>query len=602
MTAMRNKRAAWVLAVAASGCAQDGLAGTDGESDELATQSQPLYGDLTTSSCTATQRETLVDAHQSGMDIAMTDAFDACLRHRVYEFYKPCWQGDDDPYASSDRLTQYTRARDIMRSGNTAGVTVTCEDLGGAQGRAGVGDYGDSHESMSVDESWLDTITGSGFSDWERSDLAGTIWHEAMHQQGYRHDECGYPESEYSRGANSIPYMSDRCMRSAGLVGRAAVFSADGRSQSLGIGRHFASQGHLGGIGDNSIAVLRLPPASRLTYCRDEGGTGTNCNTLENLTLEYGDRHAVSGSFVNTISYVEVTPLVLAFSQTEYRGNVQAFGYGEFRANTGDFAVVGNDQTRSIYVPPGTKVRVCSDEGGTSGHGYWNCAYYERSAPNGVLAGVSYAEVQPVVTAFREREMYGYSASFGPGRWAGGALGSMGDNAIAALVVPPGLTARVCSDAGSTNQGAGACTTFARTTFDVGDGLVDAVSFLEVTPDPLGTYRLTVARAAGSRNGRIVSAPLNLDCTGACSASFPVRSEVKLTTPGVTSTTQVDWSGCDREVGTTCYVSMMSSKTVTVDFKTLDGDCYQECLEGCNALGDMLPRQCVQMCRAECTD
>ncbi|WP_437877567.1 hypothetical protein [Sorangium sp. So ce513] len=569
---------------------------------EIVEGQEALYGDLNTNSCTLAQRNVLVEAHQAGQQIALTKEFDACLRHRMMEWYKPCFQGSDDPFANQPRSTQYTKARDIMRSGNMADVTVTCADLDGDRvGEAQYDRYGDSHEQVRIDRGYLDGVAVAGMNDYERADVAGVLWHEAMHQQDYRHDSCGYPAGEYERGFNSVPYIADRCMRSAGILGRAIVSTDDGRAQELGIGRHRASQGHLGGVGDNRIARVRLPPASRMRYCVDEGvsGAGVTCATVENPTIEYGGAHVVPDAFRNAISFVELEPLVLLFSQQDYRGNASAFRYGEHRANTGGFSKVGNDQTRSIYVPPGARVRVCTDEGGTSGHGFGTCRFYDEPTPTGVLAGISYAEVVPVVTAFTAKDLYGARASFGAGRWAGAALNAIGDNRIVSLVVPQSLTARVCSDAGNGNTGAGACQSHTRTTFDLGTGLAGAVSFLEVTPALLGTSTLSVVRASGSGAGRVVSTPLNLDCTSSCSAAFPTRSEVLLlaSSPGHDAV----FTGCDSVLGNGCFVTMTNARTVTVNFVRNNADgCRDSCLDLCQEDGRLLPHQCEQKCDAQC--
>ncbi|WP_437637636.1 hypothetical protein [Sorangium sp. So ce854] len=587
------------IAAVLSACGDEPIEAPAGP--EIAEGQEALYGDLNTSSCTLAQRDVLVEAHQAGRQIAMTKEFDACLRYRMMEWYKPCFQGSDDPFANQSRSTQYTKARDIMRSGNMADVTVTCAVLDDRAGEAHYDRYGDSHERMSVDSRYLDAVAVSGMNDYERADVAGILWHEAMHQQTYRHDSCGYPEGEYERGFHSVPYMADRCMRSAGILGRAMVFADDGRSQELGIGRHRASQGHLGGVGNDSIARVRLPPASRLRYCVNEGaaGTGVTCATIENPTVEYGEAHPVPAAYRNAISFVEIEPLVLLFSQQDYRGSASAFGYGEHRANTGGFATVGNDQTRSIYVPPGARVRVCTDEGGTSGHGFGTCRFYDEPTPTGVLAGISYAEVVPVVTAFTARDLYGARASFGAGRWAGAALNAIGDNRIVSLVVPQSLTARVCSDAGNGNTGAGACQSHTRTTFDLGAGLASAVSFLEVTPALLGTSTLSVARAPGSGAGRVVSTPLNLDCTSGCSAAFPTRSEVLLlaSSPGHNAV----FTGCDSVLGGGCFVTMTGARTVTVNFVRNNTEaCHDACVDRCREDGLISPSRCEQACNAEC--
>jgi hypothetical protein len=575
------------IVLAATLCSIQACAAANGEPEELGQEAQALYGDLATQDCTLAQREAIVEAHRVGMKVAVMDEFDACVRHGMFENYKPCAAGGGDPFSAEAKHVQYTRARDIMRSSNLADVNAVCEAL----------------EVIYIGTDVLDQQLESGFSDIERASAAGTIWHEAMHQQDYDHEACGYPEGEYARGTDSVPYIAGECMTAAGIVGRVMAWSADDRAIELPIGRHRASLGHFAGIGDNTIAKFRLPPATRLTYCSHEGssGTGAECKTIDNPSIRYGGMHSVTAPQLNAISFAQVEPLVLLFSAENYRGKVQALTLGEHRANGNQLSGVGNDQTRSIYVAPGARVRVCEHEGGIAGSGSGACMFYDRVHPAGVLSGVSYAEVQHVVTAFTSRDLYGARASFGAGRWAGAALSTIGDNKIVSLVVPQGLLARVCSDAGSTNQGAGACQLHTRSTFDLGSGLASAVSFLEVTPPQLDTFVLTVNRAAGSGPGVVSSAPLGLACTGPCAASFQARSEVRLT--GVSSTHDVSFTGCQRVVGSSCYVTMMSAKTVTAKFVTKqppnDPDCYGSCLDACIAGGGLFS-QCVPLCQDEC--
>jgi hypothetical protein len=211
-----------------------------------------------------------------------------------------------------------------------------------------------------------------------------------------------------------------------------------------------------------------------------------------------------------------------------------------------------------------------------------------------VLAGISYADVQPVVTAFSEPNLLGTTADYGAGRWAR----PMGDNNVASLVVPQPLTGRACSDLTSAGTGAGTCRSNTRTSFDLGSGLADAVSFLEVSPALLGTFPLTVNFAATSGPGSVESTPLNLACSGTCSANFAARNEVFLkgNSPGF----QANWTGCDRVTSGTCVVNMMSAKSVSVKFTALPDPCYKDCYKDCVAEGQYKPNVCSQLCHAEC--
>ncbi len=118
MHSLIRKTTPALLVISLSACTADVREATPDY--EVATQNQALYGSLNTQSCTPQQRETIIAAHQTGMAIAMTDTLDACVRQRIYATYKPCHDGDGDSYWDAPTLTQYEKARDIMRSGNTA--------------------------------------------------------------------------------------------------------------------------------------------------------------------------------------------------------------------------------------------------------------------------------------------------------------------------------------------------------------------------------------------------------------------------------------------------------------------------------------------------
>jgi hypothetical protein len=585
---MHSPRGGWAIVSATFAATLCACSGSSDDANELGTAEQPLYGPLETVGCTAQQIQTLGAAKQVGMKLAMSDAFGACLRHRVFEDYWPC--GDSDPFDTSSKSTQYDKALAIMRSGNTAGVGVTCSDLDpGVIGKAYIGGYGDGHEDMWVDQQYLDGTFPFGLDDWELGDVAGTIWHEAMHQQGYGDGLCGQPVGFYDQQLRAMSYIANQCMSAANLSGRTLLQTEDGRRRSLGIGLYLASDGYWN-IPGTSLIRLRPGPAIRMRICAgvDESGQPTSCTVFNNASTAFGSvREALA-----TTAAIDIQPLVLLFSQTDYRGAVQPLTFGEHRANAGALSVVGNDQTRSVYVAPGARVRVCSDEGGVAGHGAGSCLFYEHSIPTSALAGISYAEVQPVVTGFSESGLGGGERdSLGAGRWRS----PLGNDDLVSLVVPNGLTARACSD--WSTSGAGTCFDYTRSNFELFFGLADQVSFLEVTPALLGTYALTVNRAFGSGPGTVNAAPFMTPCTGPCTASFPVRNEVKLTptSPGYTA----EWTGCDRVGLHDCYVTMTAARTVKVKFKALN-TCVDECLAGCAAEEQFTTAQCLQMCAAEC--
>jgi len=580
----------------------------DRPSEEIA---GALYGDFSTVSCTASQSGTLIEGHRVGKLIAMMNEFDACLRGRIMNLYLPCYEdGASDPFSSSSRATQYTNARNIMRSGNTAPTSVECDDID-SSGHAGIGHYANDDEVVTLGDDFINgKLENGGLDVWERADVGAAIWHEALHQQGYRHSDdgdpddehCGYDLDEYARGFNSIPYMADRCMRAAGIHSRVMAWKLDGTAQQFGPGRYRGNLGELGAVGDDAISKMRLPPASIVRYCKDEGltGAGVNCRTERNETIEYGGSHIVPTGYTNAISFVELEPTALVFNARDYSGTVQALRYGEHLANAGALNGVGNDSIRSIYIPAGVRVRACEHENGPGGHGAGICATYESPQPLvGTLeARISYVEVVRVVSAFPDWDLYAPGDSYDVGLYHGtdGGLGVPGDNNIASIVVPHGLSARVCSSISATGSGAGWCTTLTRTNFALPAAIANELSYMNVTPNTIGTQRLTVSRAGHTGAGSVVSMPVGINCPGDCSGDYLTRSEVRLRAFPPTNGNP-EWTGCDRRVGNDCYVSMTGARNLRVYFATLDQECYQECVANC----DVVNSACIRECRATCT-
>jgi hypothetical protein len=590
------------MAASALGCSGD----PQDTSPDVASASQPLYGELTTNSCSTAHRNVLTAAHEAGKFIAGTLEFEACLQRRMTYFYLPCLNGSGDPFANESRATQFSRLRDITKSGNLADVAVTCADLEDRQGEAQIGGYRDELESITVDRGLLDEFIASP-NEFKRSEVAGIIWHEAMHQQGYNHsgDEsgtaprCGYPASQYTRGFNSAPYITDRCIRSAGSHSRAVAFNAAGVSQSFGLGRHRASQGAFATVGNDSIVRFRVPPAGRVRYCADDdaSGVGLRCQTVANSTIEYDGVYQVPDSSPG-ISFLEVEPTALVFNAVDFGGTVQALRYGEHRANAGQLDTVGNDAIRSIYVPPGTRVRLCAHENGPTGHGAGSCAVYDKPAASVWLGGISYAEVVPVATAYGQPDFYGARQSFGPGRHIrrDGGLAPLNDGGTVSLVVPPGLQARVCTDVSASDTGTGTCRTFSSSVSALTSAIARRVFFLEVTPNGLGTANLTVQRQLSNATGTVRSVPVGINCGTQCTASFHARSDVRLVAdPGLNS--RVEWVGCDSASGTSCSVRMMNARTVTARF--VAAQCTPSCPNTCRRASS--PDGCGGFCPANCS-
>lgn len=185
--------------------------------------------------------------------------------------------------------------------------------------------------------------------------------------------------------------------------------------------------------------------------------------------------------------------------------------------------------------------------------------------------------------------------SYDVGKYHGtnGGLGAPGDNNIASIVVPQGLSANVCSTISATGGGTGSCTTLTRTSFALPAGIANALSYMNVAPVPMSTAQLVVTRTGTI--GQVVSMPLGIDCPGDCSGAYLARSEVRLRS--VPASNDVEWTGCDRITNNDCFVSMTGTQHVSFYVPAFDGECYQDCVAQCDFVG----QQCIDECHADCT-
>lgn len=126
----------------------------------------------------------------------------------------------------------------------------------------------------------------------------------------------------------------------------------------------------------------------------------------------------------------------------------------------------------------------------------------------------------------------------------------------------------------------------------------DALYWIRVTN---AGKRLSVSRAmTGGATGRVTSTPTGIDCGTDCSEYYTVGRRVQLTATSGLRSHFAGFQGCDSAVGTTCVVTMDRARSVTANFEPEVPGCYEDCLEACYDEGQLLPRQCVQMCRTEC--
>ena len=125
-----------------------------------------------------------------------------------------------DPFASSPLMTQQERVLYAARS--TSAISLSCNDTSGDPNliaHAAVGSWLEDREvaeSMTTAEKWLSLVafdsgtstTTAEFFQGTRQRAANGIWHEAMHQWGYRHASGSFTSSFMK----TLPYIVGACM------------------------------------------------------------------------------------------------------------------------------------------------------------------------------------------------------------------------------------------------------------------------------------------------------------------------------------------------------------------------------------------------------
>jgi hypothetical protein len=238
-TAENIRRVIYAAAMLASACTGTAESLTDyqleGESEsdaglEVAPTTQALTGVVSTSSCTANEQRVAQLAVDAGRFIAVSKGFSQCLTKvmtsggSVRHFGAAVTAGpyaaySGDPWGSSALSTQIAKA--LYAAQSTSDLSITCGGGGESNviGSAQIGSWSESRESdesMTAKAGWGNTVaaddltsnTTAKFYQDTRQKVAGTIWHEAMHQWGYSHGGGSFTSSFLK----TVPYIVGDCM------------------------------------------------------------------------------------------------------------------------------------------------------------------------------------------------------------------------------------------------------------------------------------------------------------------------------------------------------------------------------------------------------
>ena len=195
------------------------------ESSLVETHKSPLFGQLSfdDDACDSRQEEHIRHIWRVGKMAAQTEEYRQCVETELATNYMYCF-GD-----------RYATASDVMRvSLSPNDVDVQCRNLDeGVNGcthdlLAGV--FNGSDHNFQQDFTLSKHVINEGIALEDAGangtwNLAGTMWHEVMHNHGYHHHPYCLGQSGYNIHENTAPHIVGTCMRETAkrLVNRAFV-------------------------------------------------------------------------------------------------------------------------------------------------------------------------------------------------------------------------------------------------------------------------------------------------------------------------------------------------------------------------------------------
>jgi hypothetical protein len=132
-----------------------------------------------------------------------------------------------------------------------------------------------------------------------------------------------------------------------------------GARQTLRRGTHYASQGHLGAVGDNNISSLLVPPGMVAELCRDES---TSWPQLPVCVSVGGTANTMVALIDNQTSLVRVKSAATLWQESRNWGNQKSLTAGTYNSTSSWEPVNG---ISSVSVGDGLQVRMCDFSDGT---------------------------------------------------------------------------------------------------------------------------------------------------------------------------------------------------------------------------------------------
>ena len=226
-----------------------------------------------------------------------------------------------------------------------------------------------------------------------------------------------------------------------------------------------------------------------LTQCSD--GTGNAITPKQSgvtigqrNALSMWDRYAAEAMRSGWNMTGSTGPAAAVFRDANYGGVSQTFLPGHFRAipTNNMLATVGDDQITSVIVPAGLSVRLCTGAGWPDYDVCQTLAGTTAQLPSTLDNRVSTVDVERAVTVYRGLDQTGVSQTFRVGTYAAneGELGTIGNDTISSLYVPPGLVAELCWSESGTGSTGSYCRTYEGNVDDVGDFMDNQTSLIRV--------------------------------------------------------------------------------------------------------------------------
>jgi len=209
---------------------------------------------------------------------------------------------------------------------------------------------------------------------------------------------------------------------------------------------------------------------------------------------------------------------IIVYEDTNYGGRSQEFVLrGErsvYRADRGDFRIVGNNTISSFRIPPGLRARFCDGDGSDNGSG--KCREYGpgeyRKIERDLYDKISYVEISrlpgsrpgrdpnddrdryddrnnPSISVYEGGNFRGRTQNFylrgerSVYRVDRGDFRGVGNDTISSFRIPRGVIVRMCDDDGS-DRGGGVCREYEAGDYrEIDRDLQNRVSYIEITRD-----------------------------------------------------------------------------------------------------------------------